>query len=64
MLNHITNRLKVVGTEEQVKEVLDSIKSVSDLGTEITIDFNKIIPQPDNIFNGNLGEKERQMCIR
>jgi len=26
-------------------------------------DFNKIIPQPDNIFNGSLGKKEREMCI-
>lgn len=25
-------------------------------------DFNKVIPQPDNIFNGNLGQKEREMC--
>ena len=27
-------------------------------------DFNKIIPQPSNIFKGNLGEKEREMCLR
>lgn len=27
-------------------------------------DFNKVIPQPENIFNGDLGEKERNMCIK
>lgn len=27
-------------------------------------DFNKVIPQPENIFNGDLGEKEREMCRR
>lgn len=25
-------------------------------------DFNNAIPQPDNIFNGNLGAKEEEMC--
>lgn len=25
-------------------------------------DFNKIKPQPENIFNGDLGDKEREMC--
>lgn len=25
-------------------------------------DFNKIIPQPENIFNGDLGQKEIDMC--
>jgi len=27
-------------------------------------DFNKIIPQPENIFNGNLGKEEEEMCKR
>lgn len=27
-------------------------------------DFNKVIPQPENIFNGDLGEKEEEMCIK
>lgn len=25
-------------------------------------DFNKVIPQPSNIFNGNLGRDEEEMC--
>lgn len=25
-------------------------------------DFNKVIPQPENIFQGDLGRKEREMC--
>lgn len=27
-------------------------------------DFNKVIPQPDNIFNGDLGAAEEAMCLR
>jgi len=27
-------------------------------------DFNKIIPQPKNIFKGNLGKDEKEMCIK
>ncbi len=27
-------------------------------------DFNKVIPQPKNIFNGDLGRKEEEMCKR
>lgn len=33
------------------------------LNEEGNFDFNRIIPQPKNIFNGSLGEKERQMCV-
>ena len=27
-------------------------------------DFNKVIPQPENIFNGDLGQAEEEMCRR
>ena len=27
-------------------------------------DFEKVIPQPDNIFRGDLGQKEKEMCAR
>jgi len=27
-------------------------------------DFNKVIPQPDNIFRGNLGQKEKEQCAK
>lgn len=27
-------------------------------------DFNKVIPQPENIFNGSLGQAEEDMCRR
>lgn len=33
------------------------------LNSENNFDFNLLIPQPDNIFNENLGEQERKMCI-
>ena len=51
MPNHITNKLKVVGTVEQVKEALDFIKN-DELGFG-SIDFNKITPMPKWVY-GNL----------
>lgn len=27
-------------------------------------DFQKVMPPPENIFNGDLGQKEREMCIQ
>lgn len=63
MPNHITNRLKVVGEKKEVLKVWEFIKvedteEVFPLGT---IDFNKIIPMPENIYMGSLGKKEREL---
>jgi len=46
MPNHITNILKVEGSPERVKELLDTIK-----GEEANhlIDFNKIVPMPETL---------------
>lgn len=51
MPNHITNKLKVVGNEEQVKEVMEFIKN-DELGLG-SIDFNKITPMPRWIYGSS-----------
>ena len=50
---------------------MDNISGLPD-GWELEIlqpvdmfpDFEKVIAPPENIFNGDLGEEERQMCIK
>jgi hypothetical protein len=116
MPNHIENRLEIIGTRKQVKEVFEAFntciprhehlahngdvicnktgekyaygwynkhtnvftrRNEPDLigipeGWEIEYepdynhfpDFNKVIPQPDNIFNGDLGEADRVRCAK
>lgn len=44
MSNNIQNRLKIVGTEKEIEEVLNSIK-----GEKEIIDFDKIIPMPKEL---------------
>lgn len=51
MPNHITNKLKIVGSSEQVKEVLEFIMSDS-LGCG-TVDFNKITPMPKWVYGSS-----------
>lgn len=46
MPNHITNRLTIVGTEEQVKQVREAIKGE---GEDRFIDFNKVAPIPKEL---------------
>lgn len=50
MPNHITNKVKIIGSEDQVKEVIDFIK-VDELGTGI--DFNKITPMPKWVYGNS-----------
>lgn len=59
MPNHITTRIKITGDPEAVKRVLNKIKN-DEFGIG-TIDFEKIIPMPKNIFKGNLGVREREL---
>lgn len=46
MPNHITNRLTIIGTEEQVKQVREAIKGE---GEDQFIDFNKVAPMPKEL---------------
>lgn len=57
MPNHIQNRLRIEGTEEQIHEVKDFLRAEkpdSD-GVYASIDFNKITPMPEelNVTSGS-----------
>lgn len=58
MPNHITNILKIGGTEEQVSEVLEFIKC-DKLGVG-TIDFNKITPTPPWVSQSGYGRAQKE----
>jgi hypothetical protein len=72
MPNHITNIVSFKGDKKQIELLIKHVQTEQEetdfMGKPVGrkfinyFDFNKIIPQPDNIFTGNLGEKERQMC--
>ncbi|MGM1048377.1 MAG: hypothetical protein ACQEXX_19870 [Bacillota bacterium] len=51
MPNYITNKMRVIGTEAQVSEVLEFIK-LDDEGVG-TIDFNKITPMPRWVYGNS-----------
>lgn len=51
MPNHITNRLTIKGTEEQVKDVFDFLKSKEDESK--LIDFNSITPMPKWVYGSD-----------
>ena len=58
MPNHITNKITIISKQERINEILETIKhDEHGLGS---IDFNKIIPMPDNIFRGDIGKKEKE----
>lgn len=54
MPNWVTNRI------EAPKYIIDELMSVDENGN-IFFDFNTIIPMPSNIFQGDLGQKEREL---
>lgn len=56
MPNHVTNKIKFYGKQEQINKVLKFIR-----GERECISFNKIVPMPDNIYTGDLGTKEREL---
>lgn len=53
MPNWVTNRIVFHGGQENIDRVLQYIK-----GNGSKIDFNKIIPMPDNIYRGDLDKRE------
>ncbi len=58
MANHITNRIVIHADDIKVRKILETIKNDKiGLGS---IDFDKIIPMPDNIFRGDLGQEEME----
>ena len=59
MPNHVTNIIKLNGDRKQISEFLKQIQNDEHgLGT---IDFEKIIPMPENIYRGNLGREETNL---
>jgi len=64
MPNHITNTVEIHVWHSDDKETVDKVLKLlrnEDSEGEV-IDFGCIIPQPDNLFTGNLGSKEREQC--
>ena len=59
MPNHVTNIITYEGDRKQIAEMLEAIKN-NELGIG-TVDFQKIIPMPDDIYTGDLGPKEREL---
>lgn len=56
MPNHVTNILTVSGDPKRMAELFEAIKTEEyGLGS---IDFAKIIPVPDTIYQGSLGKEE------
>jgi hypothetical protein len=52
MPNHIKNKLEIIGTSEQVKEVRDFLKGDNyEDGSPCYVDFNKILPIPEVVNN-------------
>lgn len=49
MPNHIQNRLKIIGEETKVKELLNYISSTDKDGRVVQIDFNKIKAMPEGL---------------
>lgn len=49
MPNHITSRLRVSGPQEDVDKMFATIAGVFEDGTPSLMDFNKIIPMPEDL---------------
>ena len=51
MPNHISNKVKIIGSDEEIKEVIEFIK-IDEEGVG-TIDFSKITPMPKWVYGSN-----------
>lgn len=58
MPNNIQNRITIVGSDDQIKEVISSLKGKYEDGTDSSVDFNTIKPMPEslNIESGSSGD--------
>lgn len=57
MPNHVTNVIRLQGDAEQIKKLRQAV--MNDQFGPGSIDFEKIIPMPDDIYRGDLGVTER-----
>jgi len=62
MPNHVTNTIQLALHDGVDQEAF--LKKLRGTGDKEVIDFEAIIPPPDNMFTGNLGDKEREQCAR
>ncbi|MCR5020356.1 hypothetical protein [Ruminococcus sp.] len=58
MPNHITNQIKLSGEDAEIHKLMETVRN-DELGHG-TIDFNKIIPMPDTVYDGDLGPAEHE----
>ncbi|MBP0972772.1 MAG: hypothetical protein J5851_02565 [Oscillospiraceae bacterium] len=58
MPNHVQNRITLDGDSERIAALLETIKN--DKHGIGSIDFQKIIPMPTNIYRSDLGQEERE----
>jgi hypothetical protein len=66
MPNHITNTLEIRVWHNEDKEAISKVLKLlrdEDSESEI-IDFAAIIKEPDNLFKDNLGNEDRDRCVR
>lgn len=62
MPNHIVNQLVIIAKKKRVQEVLLFIKGETDEdGTVRYVDFNKIVPMPQDLFIDSSSEGDRGM---
>jgi hypothetical protein len=56
MPNYCHNTLTIKGNPETTKQIMEFVKSEDN-----PFDFDKIVPMPDYIYRGNLGNDERKL---
>lgn len=56
MPNYVTNKIEFQGKKNDIETVLELIA-----GEDEYIDFDKIVPSPDYIYQGDLGPEERKL---
>lgn len=59
MPNHVTSVIKLSGDAKRIKAMLKTIQS-KEYGIG-SVDFEKILPMPDTVYNGPLGMREREL---
>lgn len=62
MPNYVRNRLKIVPKDyTKAEEIEDKLSGIDEDGQYMAFSFQSIIPMPENIYKGDVGEKEMEM---
>lgn len=51
MPNYVINKVEIIGHDDHIKSVLDTIQSTDEDGELIALDYDKIIPMPKELRN-------------